>query len=151
MSEPSAGSDVVSMKLRAERQGDHFILNGNKMWITNGPDADTYIIYAKTEPDAGSRGITAFIVERGFPGFSQGKKLDKLGMRGSNTAELIFEDCPVPVRRMYLAKSMLGSRCSCQDSTTNAQCSRAAPLGLCRRVSIQLYPTFMNESSSSNP
>jgi isovaleryl-CoA dehydrogenase len=100
MSEPNAGSDVVSMKLRAERRGDHFILNGSKMWITNGPDAHTYIIYAKTEPEAGSRGITAFIVERGFPGFSQGKKLDKLGMRGSNTAELIFEDCAVPAENV---------------------------------------------------
>ena len=100
MSEPNAGSDVVSMKLRAERRGDHFILNGSKMWITNGPDAHTYIIYAKTEPEAGSRGITAFIVERGFAGFSQGKKLDKLGMRGSNTAELIFEDCPVPAENV---------------------------------------------------
>ena len=100
MSEPNAGSDVVSMKLRAERRGDHFILNGSKMWITNGPDAHTYIIYAKTEPEAGSRGITAFIVERGFTGFSQGKKLDKLGMRGSNTAELIFEDCAVPAENV---------------------------------------------------
>jgi isovaleryl-CoA dehydrogenase len=100
MSEPNAGSDVVSMKLRAERRGDYFILNGSKMWITNGPDAHTYIIYAKTEPEAGSRGITAFIVERGFAGFSQGKKLDKLGMRGSNTAELIFEDCPVPAENV---------------------------------------------------
>jgi isovaleryl-CoA dehydrogenase len=100
MSEPNAGSDVVSMKLRAERRGDHFILNGSKMWITNGPDAHTYIIYAKTQPEAGSRGITAFIVERGFTGFSQGKKLDKLGMRGSNTAELIFEDCPVPAENV---------------------------------------------------
>ena len=100
MSEPNAGSDVVSMNLRAERRGDHFILNGSKMWITNGPDAHTYIIYAKTEPEAGSRGITAFIVERGFAGFSQGKKLDKLGMRGSNTAELIFEDCPVPAENV---------------------------------------------------
>jgi isovaleryl-CoA dehydrogenase len=100
MSEPSAGSDVVSMKLRADLNGDHYVLNGSKMWITNGPDADTYVIYAKTAPDAGSRGITAFIVERDFPGFTQGKKLDKLGMRGSNTAELIFTDCPVPVENV---------------------------------------------------
>ena len=100
MSEPNAGSDVVSMKLHAERKGDHFLLNGSKMWITNGPDADTYIIYAKTEPNAGSRGITAFIVERGFPGFTQGRKLNKLGMRGSNTSELIFEDCPVPAENV---------------------------------------------------
>ncbi len=96
MSEPGAGSDVVGMSLRAERQGDVYVLNGNKMWITNGPDADTYVIYAKTDMDAGSRGITAFIVERSFPGFSQAQKLDKLGMRGSNTCELVFEDCEVP-------------------------------------------------------
>lgn len=96
MSEPGAGSDVVSMKLKAEKKGDVYILNGNKMWITNGPDADTYVIYAKTDSDAGSRGMTAFIVERGFGGFSQAPKLDKLGMRGSNTCELVFEDCEVP-------------------------------------------------------
>lgn len=96
MSEPNAGSDVVSMKLRAEKKGDRYILNGNKMWITNGPDADTYVIYAKTDPQGGSKGITAFIVERGFAGFSQAQKLDKLGMRGSNTCELVFEDGEVP-------------------------------------------------------
>ena len=100
MSEPGAGSDVVSMKLRAERRGDRFVLNGNKMWITNGPDADVYVIYAKTKPDAGSKGITAFIVERGFPGFSRAQKLDKLGMRGSNTGELVFEDCEVPAENI---------------------------------------------------
>ena len=100
MSEPNAGSDVVSMALRADRKGDHYILNGTKMWITNGPDADTYVIYAKTDPEAGSRGITAFIVERDYPGFTQGEKLDKLGMRGSNTAELIFQDCPVPAENV---------------------------------------------------
>ncbi len=96
MSEPNAGSDVVSMKLRAEKRGDSYILNGNKMWITNGPDANTYVIYAKTDIAARSRGITAFIVERDFPGFSRHQKLDKLGMRGSNTCELVFEDCEVP-------------------------------------------------------
>ncbi|MEM9622143.1 MAG: isovaleryl-CoA dehydrogenase [Pseudomonadota bacterium] len=96
MSEPGAGSDVVGMKLKAEKKGDVYVLNGNKMWITNGPDADTYVIYARTDADAGSRGITAFIVERGFAGFSQAQKLDKLGMRGSNTCELVFEDCEVP-------------------------------------------------------
>lgn len=100
MSEPNAGSDVVSMALRADRKGDQYVLNGTKMWITNGPDADTYVIYAKTDPDAGSRGITAFIVERDYPGFTQGAKLDKLGMRGSNTAELIFQDCPVPAENV---------------------------------------------------
>jgi isovaleryl-CoA dehydrogenase len=96
MSEPGAGSDVVSMRLRADKKGDRYFLNGNKMWITNGPDADTLVIYAKTDPDAGPRGITAFIVEKGFKGFSTAQKLDKLGMRGSNTCELVFEDCEVP-------------------------------------------------------
>jgi isovaleryl-CoA dehydrogenase len=96
MSEPNAGSDVVGMKLRADKHGDIYVLNGNKMWITNGPDANTYVIYAKTNPDAGSRGITAFLVERDFSGFSRAPKLDKLGMRGSNTCELVFEDCEVP-------------------------------------------------------
>jgi isovaleryl-CoA dehydrogenase len=100
MSEPGAGSDVVSMKLRAEKQGDRYLLNGNKMWITNGPDAHTYVIYAKTDPQGGPRGITAFIVERDFPGFSRAQKLDKLGMRGSNTCELVFEDCEVPVENV---------------------------------------------------
>ena len=96
MSEPNAGSDVVSMKLRADKKGDRYILNGSKMWITNGPDAHTYVIYAKTDPQGGPRGITAFIVERDWKGFSRGPKLDKLGMRGSNTCELIFEDVEVP-------------------------------------------------------
>ena len=96
MSEPGAGSDVVSMKLRADKQGDRYILNGNKMWITNGPDADTLVVYAKTEPEAGAKGITAFIIEKDFPGFSIAQKLDKLGMRGSHTGELVFQDCEVP-------------------------------------------------------
>ena len=96
MSEPNAGSDVVSMRLRAEKRGERYVLNGNKMWITNGPDADVYVIYAKTAPEAGSRGITAFIVERDFPGFSRAQKLPNLGMLGSNTCELVFEDCEVP-------------------------------------------------------
>jgi isovaleryl-CoA dehydrogenase len=96
MSEPNSGSDVVSMRLKAEKQGDNYILNGNKMWITNGPDANTFVIYAKTDINAGPKGITAFIVEKSFPGFSQAQKLDKLGMRGSNTCELVFEDCVVP-------------------------------------------------------
>jgi isovaleryl-CoA dehydrogenase len=96
MSEPNAGSDVVSMKLKAEKRGDRYLLNGNKMWITNGTEADTYVIYAKTDPHGGSRGITAFIVEKSFAGFSQAQKLDKLGMRSSNTCELVFEDCEVP-------------------------------------------------------
>ena len=96
MSEPGAGSDVVSMKLRAEKQGDRYVLNGTKMWITNGPDADTLVVYAKTDPEAKARGITAFIIEKGFKGFSVAQKLDKLGMRGSHTGELVFENCEVP-------------------------------------------------------
>jgi isovaleryl-CoA dehydrogenase len=103
MSEPGTGSDVVGMQLRAERKGDRYFLNGSKMWITNGPDADTLVVYAKTDAGAGSRGITAFIVERGFSGFTAAQKLDKLGMRGSNTSELVFQDCEVP------AENVLGS------------------------------------------
>ncbi|BBF93020.1 isovaleryl-CoA dehydrogenase [Blastochloris tepida] len=96
MSEPGAGSDVVSMKTRAEKRGDRYVINGNKMWITNGPGADTLVVYAKTDPAAGPKGITAFIIEKGMKGFSTAQKLDKLGMRGSDTCELVFEDCEVP-------------------------------------------------------
>ena len=96
MSEPGAGSDVVSMKLKAEKKGDRYVLNGTKMWITNGPDADVLVVYAKTDPAAGARGMTAFLIEKGFKGFSCAQKLDKLGMRGSHTGELVFEDCEVP-------------------------------------------------------
>jgi len=100
MSEPGAGSDVVSMKLRAEKRGDRYVLNGNKMWITNGPDADVLVVYAKTDPEAGPKGITAFLIEKGFKGFSTAQKLDKLGMRGSNTCELVFADCEVPAENV---------------------------------------------------
>ncbi len=100
MSEANSGSDVVSMKLSADKKGDRYVLNGSKMWITNGPDADTFVIYAKTAKHAGSRGITAFIVERDSPGFSTQQKLDKMGMRGSNTCELVFQNCEVPVENM---------------------------------------------------
>ena len=100
MSEAGAGSDVVSMRLRADRKGDFFILNGTKMWITNGPHADTLLVYAKTDVNAGSKGITAFLIEKGFKGFSTAQKLDKLGMRGSDTCELVFEDCEVPVENV---------------------------------------------------
>ena len=96
MSEPGSGSDVVGMRLRADRKGDRYVLNGSKMWITNGPDADTLVVYAKTDMSAGPKGITAFLVEKGFKGFSTAQKLDKLGMRGSNTCELVFQDCEVP-------------------------------------------------------
>src|ERR687898_937725 len=100
MSEPGSGSDVVSMRTRAEKRGDRYVLNGNKMWITNGPTAETLVVYAKTEPEAGSRGITAFIIEKGFKGFSTHQKLDKLGMRGSDTCELVFADCEVPAENV---------------------------------------------------
>jgi isovaleryl-CoA dehydrogenase len=100
MSEPSAGSDVVGMKTRAEKKGDHYILNGTKMWITNGPNADTLVVYAKTDPGAHQRGISAFIIEKGMKGFSTSPKLDKMGMRGSNTCELVFEDCEVPAENI---------------------------------------------------
>ncbi|MQB43823.1 isovaleryl-CoA dehydrogenase [Rhizobium sp. ICMP 5592] len=100
MSEPGSGSDVVSMKLHAEKRGDRYLLNGSKMWITNGPDAEVLVVYAKTTPDAGPRGITAFLVEKGFKGFSVGQKLDKLGMRGSHTSELVFIDCEVPAENV---------------------------------------------------
>ncbi len=96
MSEPGSGSDVVSMRTRAEKKGDRYVLNGNKMWITNGPVAETLVVYAKTDPDAGARGISAFLIEKGMKGFSTAQKLDKLGMRGSDTCELVFEDCEVP-------------------------------------------------------
>jgi len=96
MSEPGAGSDVVSMRTRADKKGDRYVLNGNKMWITNGPEADTLVVYAKTDPNAGPRGITAFLIEKGMKGFSTAQKLDKLGMRGSDTCELVFQDCEVP-------------------------------------------------------
>ena len=100
MSEPNSGSDVVGLSLRADKKGDHYVLNGRKMWITNGPEAETYLVYARTDADAGSRGITTFIVERNTPGFIREEKLDKLGMRGSNTCELVFEDCSVPAHNM---------------------------------------------------
>src|SRR6202043_1832292 len=103
MSEPGAGSDVVSMKTKAEKKGDRYVLNGSKFWITNGPEAETLVVYAKTDPNAGARGITAFLIEKGFAGFSTAQKLDKLGMRGSDTSELVFEDCEVP------AENVLGS------------------------------------------
>ncbi len=136
MSEPGAGSDVVSMRLRADRRGDAYILNGNKMWITNGPDADTLVVYAKTDPQAGPKGITAFLVEKDMPGFSTAQKLDKLGMRGSNTCELVFADCVVPAdnilgaeghgvkvlmsgldyERAVLAAGPLGIMAACMDA-----------------------------------
>ena len=113
MSEAGAGSDVVSMQLRADKRGDRYVLNGTKFWITNGPSADTLVVYAKTDPAAGARGITAFIVERAFPGFSVEQKLDKLGMRGSETGELVFQECEVPEENVLgkIGEGVLGGCC----------------------------------------
>lgn len=129
MSEPGAGSDVVSMKLRAEKKGDRYILNGNKMWITNGPDAHTLVVYAKTDPAAGSKGITAFIIEKGFKGFSTAQKLDKLGMRGSNTCELVFQDCEVPEENI-LGKTGDGVRVLMSGLDYERAVLSGGPLGL---------------------
>ncbi len=129
MSEPGAGSDVVSMRLRADRQGDRYILNGNKMWITNGPDADVLVVYAKTEPSAGPRGITAFLIEKGFKGFAVAQKLDKLGMRGSNTGELVFRDCEVPAENI-LGKLNEGVKVLMSGLDYERAVLAAGPLGI---------------------
>ena len=129
MSENGAGSDVVSMQLKAEKQGDRYILNGNKMWITNGPDADVLVVYAKTDPAAGSKGITAFIVEKDFKGFSTAQKLDKLGMRGSNTCELIFQDCEVPEENI-LGTTGAGVRVLMSGLDYERAVLAAGPLGI---------------------
>jgi isovaleryl-CoA dehydrogenase len=129
MSEPNSGSDVVSMQLRAERRGDDYVMNGRKMWITNGPEADVLVVYARTEPGAGSRGITAFIVERGFAGFSTAQKLDKLGMRGSPTCELLFDDCRVPAANV-LGKLNGGVRVLMRGLDYERVVLAGGPLGL---------------------
>ena len=129
MSEPGAGSDVVSMRLRAERRGDRYVLNGSKMWITNGPDADVLVVYAKTDAAAGPRGITAFLIEKAFPGFAPGRKLDKLGMRGSNTAELVFTDCEVPAENV-LGQVNQGVRVLMSGLDYERAVLAAGPLGI---------------------
>ena len=129
MSEPGAGSDVVSMRLRAEPRGDRYVLNGSKMWITNGPDADVLVVYAKTDPAAGPRGITAFLIEKGFAGFAPGRKLDKLGMRGSNTAELVFTDCEVPAENV-LGQLNQGVRVLMSGLDYERAVLAAGPLGI---------------------
>ncbi|RDV27461.1 isovaleryl-CoA dehydrogenase [Alteromonas aestuariivivens] len=139
MSEPNAGSDVVSMKLKAERHGDCFILNGNKMWITNGPDAHTFVVYAKTDPDAGSKGITAFIIERDAPGFSRAQKLDKLGMRSSNTCELVFENCEVPAENV-LGKVGGGSRVLMSGLDYERLVLSGGPLGIMQACMDAVIP-----------
>jgi isovaleryl-CoA dehydrogenase len=139
MSEPGAGSDVVSMKLRAVKKGDRYILNGNKMWITNGPDADTLVVYAKTDPDAGAKGITAFIIEKTFKGFSTAQKLDKLGMRGSNTCELVFQDCEVPEENI-LGKLNGGVRVLMSGLDYERAVLAAGPTGIMRACMDVVVP-----------
>ena len=139
MSEPGAGSDVVSMQLRARKEGDQYILNGNKMWITNGPDADVLVVYAKTDPDAGSKGITAFIIEKGMPGFTTAQKLDKLGMRGSNTCELVFQDCAVPAENI-LGQEGKGVRVLMSGLDYERAVLAAGPIGIMQAAMDVVMP-----------
>ncbi|MDX5432275.1 MAG: isovaleryl-CoA dehydrogenase [Halomonas sp.] len=148
MSEPGAGSDVVSMKLRARREGDHYVLNGNKMWITNGPDADVLVVYAKTDPEAGSKGITAFIIEKGMPGFSTAQKLDKLGMRGSNTCELVFQDCEVPVENV-LGDEGKGVRVLMSGLDYERTVLAAGPIGIMQAAMDVVVP-YVHERKQFN-
>ncbi|MFB9867704.1 isovaleryl-CoA dehydrogenase [Vreelandella sulfidaeris] len=148
MSEPGAGSDVVSMQLRAKRDGDHYVLNGNKMWITNGPDADVLVVYAKTDPDAGSKGITAFIIEKGMPGFSTAQKLDKLGMRGSNTCELVFQDCAVPAENI-LGEEGKGVRVLMSGLDYERTVLAAGPIGI-MQAAIDVVLPYIHERKQFN-
>jgi len=150
MSEPNSGSDVVSMKLRADRKGDRYILNGSKMWITNGPDADVLVVYAKTDVAAGPKGITAFLIEKSFKGFSTAQKLDKLGMRGSNTCELVFRDCEVP------AENVLGEiNCGVQVLMSGLDYERAVlaggPLGIMRACMDIVMPYLHQREQFGQP
>ncbi|PWV70909.1 isovaleryl-CoA dehydrogenase [Halomonas sp. A11-A] len=148
MSEPGAGSDVVSMKLRAEKRGDRYVLNGNKMWITNGPDADVLVVYAKTDPEAGSKGITAFIIEKGMPGFSTAQKLDKLGMRGSNTCELVFQDCEVPAENV-LGDEGKGVRVLMSGLDYERTVLAAGPIGIMQAAMDVVVP-YVHERKQFN-
>jgi isovaleryl-CoA dehydrogenase len=143
MSEAGAGSDVVSMKLRAERRGDRFVLNGSKFWITNGPVADVLVVYAKTDPAAGAQGISAFIVERGFKGFSTAQKLDKLGMRGSDTGELVFEDCEVPQENL-LGELNRGVKVLMSGLDYERVVLAAGPLGI-MQAALDLVVPYVHE------
>jgi isovaleryl-CoA dehydrogenase len=154
MSEPNAGSDVVSMRLRAQRTGsgasERFVLNGNKMWITNGPDADTLVVYAKTDPDAGPRGITAFLIEKGMPGFTTAQKLDKLGMRGSNTCELVFQDCEVPVENI-LAQEGRGVNVLMSGLDYERAVLAGGPLGIMAACMDAVLPYVHERSQFGQP
>ena len=150
MSEPNAGSDVVSMKLKAEKKGDVFVLNGNKMWITNGPDADTFVIYANTDLNAGPKGITAFIVERNTPGFSTAQKLDKLGMRGANTCELVFENCEVPAENI-LGKLNEGVKVLMSGLDYERVVLAAGPLGIMQACMDIVVPYIHERKQFDSP
>ncbi|KQP14210.1 isovaleryl-CoA dehydrogenase [Pseudorhodoferax sp. Leaf267] len=139
MSEPGAGSDVISMKLKAEDKGGYYLLNGSKMWITNGPDADTLVVYAKTEPEMGARGVTAFIVEKGMPGFSIAQKLDKLGMRGSHTGELVFQDVEVPAENVLGALNG-GAKVLMSGLDYERAVLTGGPLGIMQSVMDNVVP-----------
>ena len=150
MSEPGAGSDVVGMRTRAEKKGDRYVLNGSKMWITNGPDAEVVVVYAKTDPDAGSRGITAFVVEKGMAGFSTAQKLDKLGMRGSDTCELIFEDCEVPEENV-LGTVGGGVRVLMSGLDYERAVLAAGPLGIMRNCMDIVVPYVHERAQFGRP
>jgi isovaleryl-CoA dehydrogenase len=150
MSEPGAGSDVVSMRTRAEGRGDHFVLNGSKMWITNGPEADTLVVYAKTDPAAGPRGITAFLIEKGMNGFSTAQKLDKLGMRGSDTCELVFADCEVPAENV-LGKVNEGVKVLMSGLDYERVVLAAGPLGIMQACLDTVLPYVHERKQFGEP
>ena len=150
MSEPGAGSDVVGMRTRAEKKGDRYVLNGAKMWITNGPDAEVLVVYAKTDPDAGSRGITAFLIEKGMAGFSTAQKLDKLGMRGSDTCELLFEDCGVPEENV-LGTVGGGGRVLMSGLDYERAVLAAGPLGIMRSCMDIVVPYVHERAQFGRP
>ncbi len=150
MSEPGAGSDIVSMRTRADKRGDRYIINGSKMWITNGPDADTIVVYAKTDPEAGPRGITAFIVEKGMKGFTTAQKLDKLGMRGSDTGELVFQDCEVPEENV-LGRVNEGVRILMSGLDYERVVLSAGPLGLMRNAMAIVLPYVHERKQFGQP
>ncbi len=150
MSEAGAGSDVVGMKLRAAKKGDRYNLNGSKMWITNGPDADTLVVYAKTDPEAGSKGISAFIIEKGFKGFSTAQKLDKLGMRGSNTSELVFQDCEVPEENVLGAEGQ-GVRILMNGLNYERVVLAAGPLGIMQSCMDVVLPYVHDRRQFGEP
>jgi isovaleryl-CoA dehydrogenase len=150
MSEPGAGSDVVGMRTRAERRGDRYVLNGSKMWITNGPEAETLVVYAKTDPSAGARGITAFIIEKGFAGFSTAQKLDKLGMRGSDTCELVFQDCEVPEENV-LGKVNDGVKVLMSGLDYERAVLAAGPLGIMQACMDAVLPYVHERKQFGEP